>query len=251
MFGLDPWHFTLACLITLLAGFVKGAVGFGAPMIMIAGLANFLPPSIALAALIIPTVVTNIWQSLRGGVGPALESFRRYRVFLIIIVIFIALSAQLVRVFPEQLMLLLLGVPVVLFTLIQLFGFTFHIKPEHRTRAELIIGAFAGFIGGFSGVWGPPTVLYLNAIDAPKTEHVRVQGVIYGIGAVTLLIAHLRSGVLNADTAPLSFAMVPAALVGMALGFAIHDRLDQKRFRQATLVILAIAGLNLIRRAFV
>ena len=45
--------------------------------------------------------------------------------------------------------------------------------------------------------------------------------------------------------------MVPAALVGMALGFAIHDRLDQKRFRQATLVILAIAGLNLIRRAFV
>ena len=187
MFGLDPLHFALACALTAVAGFVKGAVGFGAPMIMIAGLASFLPPELALAALILPTVVTNVWQSLRGGLGAALAAARRFRVYLGIVILFLVFSAQLVRVLPQEVMLLLLGVPIVLFALAQLLGWGFRIAPEHRLRAEILIGAFAGFVGGFSGVWGPPTVLYLNAIDTPKAEHVRVQGVIYGIGAVVLM----------------------------------------------------------------
>ena len=251
MFGLDPLHFALAVGLTLVAGFVKGAVGFAMPMIMISGLASFLPPESALAALIIPTVISNVWQALRNGIGPAWESMKTFRVYLLIVLIFIALSAQLVRILPAWAMLLILGIPITLFAISQLAGWVLTIRPEHRRRAELMIGAFAGFVGGLSGVWGPPTVAYLTAIQTPKAEHMRVQGVIYGMGAVVLLLAHLRSGVLNATTAPLSVAMVVPSVIGMAVGFAIHDRLDQNRFRQATLAVLIVAGLNLIRRALV
>lgn len=249
MFGLDVYHFTLALLITLLAGFVKGAVGFAQPMIMISGLATFLPPEIALAALIVPTVVTNVWQSMRGGLSAAIASLKRFWVFLLLVVIFIVLSAQLVSIIPGWVMLLILGVPITLFAIAQLVGWKPSIAPENRFKAELGLGAFAGFVGGMSGVWGPPTVVYLTAIETPKAEQMRVQGVIYGIGAVTLFFAHLRSGVLNTETFPLSLAMVLPALAGMGLGFAVHDRLDQQRFRQITLAVLIVAGLNLIRRA--
>ena len=75
-----------------------------------------------------------------------------------------------------------------------------------------------------------------------------VQGVVYGLGSVTLLFAHLKSGILNAQTLPLSFAMLPAALVGMWLGFKVQDRLDQARFRRFTLIVLTVAGLNLLRK---
>ena len=34
----------------------------------------------------------------------------------------------------------------------------------------------------------------------------------------------------------------------MWAGGAVHDRIDQTTFRRATLVVLLIAGLNLIRR---
>jgi uncharacterized membrane protein YfcA len=75
-----------------------------------------------------------------------------------------------------------------------------------------------------------------------------VQGVVYGLGSVTLLAGHLRSGLLNAETAPLTAMLVVPALAGMAAGFAVGDRLDQERFRKATMAVLIVAGLNLIRR---
>ncbi len=76
----------------------------------------------------------------------------------------------------------------------------------------------------------------------------RVQGVIYGLGAVALLFAHFGSGVLRAETVPFSIAMILPALIGMWLGSQIMDRIDQASFRKATLAILLVAGANLVRR---
>jgi uncharacterized membrane protein YfcA len=249
MLGLDLIDLAVAAALTVLAGFVKGAVGFAMPMIMISGLASFLPAETALAALIVPTVVTNVWQAFRDGTAAAWASTARFRVYLGAVLVFIALSAQLVRVVPDWAMFLLLGLPVTLFAATQLAGLRLRIAPGHRLRAEIVMGSFAGFVGGLSGVWGPPTVAYLTALDTPKGEQMRVQGVIYGLGAVVLMAAHLHSGVLNGATAPLSVALVVPSLAGMALGYRLGDRLDQERFRKATLAVLVLAGLNLVRRA--
>ena len=78
---------------------------------------------------------------------------------------------------------------------------------------------------------------------------VRVQGVIFLIGGIVLLSAHLQSGVLNATTLPLSAALVVPAALGMWLGFRLQDRLDALRFRRWTLILLVITGLNLVRQA--
>ena len=110
--------------------------------------------------------------------------------------------------------------------------------------------AFAGFIGGLSGVWGPPVVAYLTALGTEKREQMRIQGVIYGLGAVALTAAHVGSGVLDARTAVFSATLIPSAVVGMWIGGRIQDRIDQTLFRKATLAVLLIAGLNLLRRAF-
>jgi uncharacterized membrane protein YfcA len=248
MAGLDPLHMALALALTLVAGFVKGAVGFAGPMIMISGLGSFLPPDLALAALILPTLMTNLWQALRQGRAAALAAIRAFRFYMAIVLLFIAGAAQLVAVLPARALYLLLGLPITAFAAMQLAGIRPRIRPQHRRRAEILIGALAGFVGGMSGVWGPPTVAYLTALDTGKAEAMRVQGVVYGAAAVMLLVAHLRSGVLNAATAPLSaLLMLPSAL-GMVLGLALHDRLDARRFRQATLAVLVVAGLNLLRR---
>lgn len=144
----------------------------------------------------------------------------------------------------------LIGVPVVLFALMQLVGIRLSLKRQ-RKDVEAGIGAFAGFLGGVSGIWGPPTVLYLTALDTEKTEQMRVQGVIYGLGAVALAGAHIGSGVLRAETLPLSLALIAPALLGQWLGGKVLDRIDQVVFKKATLCILLIVGLNLIRRSLV
>ena len=91
-------------------------------------------------------------------------------------------------------------------------------------------------------------MLYLLAIQTPKAKQIIIQGVVYGSGAVSLLFAHLQSGVLNSQTAPLSAILLPIALIGVWLGFKIQDKLNQALFKKITLVVLVIAGLNLLAR---
>ena len=245
IFGLSPIYFAVAFCVTLVAGFVKGAVGFAMPMIMISALGSFLSPDVALAALIIPTVVANMWQALRQGAGRAAKSMQRVWRFLLVGFVFLVGSAQLFTLLPVKVLYLLIGAPITLFSIAQLLGW----QPRFAGRtAEIVLAAIAGFSGGLSGVWGPPTVAYLTAMDTPKAEHVRVQGVIYGLGAVALLMAHIQSGVVRAETVPLSLAMLVPSVFGMWVGLKLHDGMDQQRFRYVTLVVLVIAGLNLIRR---
>ena len=222
---LSPYELGLAALIAILAGFVKGVVGFAMPLVFISGLTIFMPPELALAGLIVPTLVTNAHQALRQGMHAAVRSTIDFRVFLVC------------------------GVPVTFFALLQLGGYTFKLS-RRNTRVEVVAGAVAGALGGLSGIWGPPTVAYLTALNTPKHEQMRIQGVIYGLGAVALLFAHIGSGVLRAETIGFSLAMVPTAYLGMSIGMAFTDRIDQMAFRRATLAVLLVAGLNLIRRAW-
>ncbi len=247
--GLDILHFALALGITFFAGFVKGAIGFAMPMIMISGFSSFLPPETALAGLILPTVATNLSQAFRQGAAAAWATVVTYRRILLATVIFIVVSAGFVHVIPQTLFLLVLGVPITAFALAQLAGVNLALKLEHRNRAEWILGAVGGLYGGISGVWGPPLLVYLLSIKAGKVEVVRVQGVVFLIGAVVLFGAHLQSGVLNGATLTFSAILVIPALIGQTLGTFIQDRLDQTRFRRWTLILLVLTGLNLARRA--
>lgn len=247
--SLEIWIF--ACAISIFAGFIKGVVGFALPMIMIAGLSNVMPPELALAALILPALVSNLWQALRQGMSAAFASALVHWRYLVVLLVFIALSAQLVFILPGWAMFLILGIPITLFSVAQLAGWSLSFPEASRRKWEFGVASFSGFVGGISGVWGPPTVAYLTALNVPKIESVRVQGVLYGMGAVMLLLSHLQSGVFNASTAQLSAAMLIPVGVGLALGTLVHDRLDQALFKRATLVVLVVAGLNLIRRGLI
>ncbi|SEL93849.1 hypothetical protein SAMN05443999_11021 [Roseovarius azorensis] len=240
------WGFVFAVAVS--AGLVKGVVGFAMPTVMIAGLSAVMPPDLALAGLILPTLATNLWQALRQGRRAAWESVRRFRLFMLVGGVVMVIAAQLVPVLPPAAMLLFIGPLITLYAGAALLGRGLRLSPDPGPRAEAGVGALAGLFGGISGMWGPPTVAMLTARGTEKTEQMRVQGVIYGLGALLLLVSHVGSGVLRTETVPLSLAMVPPALFGIWLGFRLQDRFDQAAFRRITLWVLLIAGLNLIRR---
>jgi uncharacterized membrane protein YfcA len=241
--------FAAATAITFLAGFVKGTVGFAMPMIMISVFSGFLTPHQALAGLILPTLATNIPQALRQGVPAALQTVKDYRRFLTATLVLLAISAQFVEIIPQTLFLLLLGLPITGFAALQLSGRSLAIRLEHRTRAEWLLGVVGGLYGGVSGVWGPPLLVFLLSTGAQKLEIVRVQGVVFLVGSVVLLAAHLRTGVLDAPNLAFSAALVAPALLGQTLGLALQSRLDQAQFRKWTQGLLVLTGLNLIMRA--
>ncbi|MEX0329662.1 MAG: sulfite exporter TauE/SafE family protein [Ruegeria sp.] len=247
---MSPAEFVFALAVAFVAGSIKGMVGFALPMVIISGLSVFLSPSLALAGLILPTLATNAQQAFQEGASAAFGSIRKFRVFLLIGLLCLLTSAQLVSFLSASSFLLIIGIPVSFFALIQLLGLKLVLnKPS--ARVEATAGAVAGVIGGISGVWGPPTVAYLTALNTPKKDQMRVQGVIYGLGSVALVIAHIGSGILWGQSAVFSATLVLPAMAGMWCGLRLQDRIDQAAFRRLTLLVLLVAGLNLLRRGLV
>jgi uncharacterized membrane protein YfcA len=248
MEALPPAFWALSLVIAFGAGLVKGAVGFALPLIMLSTLSSFLHPQLALAGILVSVLFTNLWQVGRYGAAEArLAAVVHWR-YLVIVCVAIFAAAQVVVLLPREAFYLILGVPVIALSVVQLGGWRPTIPPHRRNAAEWGVGLISGILGGLAGTWGPTTVLYLLAIGTPKARQMVVQGVIYGLGSVVLVLAHLRSGVLNAETAVFSAALLPAALAGMAVGFRLQDRMDQDRFRRITLLVLVVAGANLIRK---
>ncbi len=248
-FGIpSPGILVFAFAISMLAGVIKGVVGFGLPTVLISGLGSVVSAEVALAGLILPTLATNGWQALRQGVPAAIESVRKFKAFLATGFVVMMISAQMASVVPGHVLLLAIGVLVTLIVGLQLVGIQLKLPGHPGARMQASIGGVTGFMGGLSGIWGPPTVAMLTALNTEKKDQIRIQGVIYGLGSVTLVMGHLASGVLRAETVPLSLALIPTALLGLAIGFRIQDRIDHAMFRKATLAVLLIGGLNLIRR---
>jgi uncharacterized membrane protein YfcA len=250
MLTLDPMTWAVAVMVAIVAGLVKGLVGFALPMVFISGLSLVLPPHLALAALIMPTFFTNGWQALRQGPAAALGSVKRFRIFLISGAICLAVSAQFVLYLAPATLFFLIGFLVTAFTLWQLVQVDV-LQTEKSVMKDVLVGGCAGVLGGLSGIWGPPTVLYLTAIATEKSEQIRVQGVVYGLGAVALIVAHVGSGVLYAQSFVLSLVLVIPAVFGLWLGSRLQDLINQRGFRRLTLLILMVAGLNLLRRSLI
>ena len=237
-----------AFCVSLFAGLVKGLVGFAVPMILVSGLGTVASAEVAVAGMIMSALATNGWQALRQGVSAAVDSVRKFKVFLMAGFILMMICTQLVPLVPGQALLLMIGLLVTLFVSLQILGVQLRISGHPGVGMQAAFGGAAGAMGGLSGIWGPPTVAMLTAMETEKKEQIRIQGVIYGLGSLALVAGHLGSGVLRSETLPLSLALVPTAIMGMAIGFRVQDRIDQKVFRKATLAVLLIGGLNLIRR---
>src|SRR5260370_7244206 len=66
MMTIDPFLAVIAA-VSLLVGFIKGVIGLGLPTVSVGLLAVAMPPSRALAIVIVPAIVTNIWQTFAGS----------------------------------------------------------------------------------------------------------------------------------------------------------------------------------------
>lgn len=236
-------------VIYLLGGFVKGAIGFAMPLICVSLSAAIVPAEIAVATVILPVTISNIMQAFRDGVGEMVATAKQYWLVNAIMLVMIWISAGLLPGMDDQVFFLLLGIGVTLFALAQFLGWSPRVDGNRRMPVEAGTGVVAGFFGGIAGIWGPVIVMYLVSLRLPKADQVRAAGVTFLLGSLVLAPAHWRTGVLNEGTLPFSFLMVAPVMLGMVIGQRVQDRLDPVLFRRATLVVLCLTALNLMRRA--
>lgn len=136
-FDLMPlWAFAAACGVTLLGGFVKGAVGFAMPLVMISGLTLFLDPLVALAGVILPIVLSNLLQVMRFSWVQARDALLGFWRYILTVCVMVIVAAQFVTAIPASTFFLVLGVPTVVLSMVQLVGFKFQISPAWKHPSE-------------------------------------------------------------------------------------------------------------------
>ncbi len=243
---MDALTIALICATFLIGGGVKGMLGLGLPLTSVALMSTFLDLRVAIPLLVIPVIVTNIWQAFRGNETAAI--LRRYWVLFGCSCIGIWFgTVALFRIDPSYL-ITTLGVVVCAFTVINLFALRITVAERSMPILSPAVGLFSGVLSGSTGSLGAPVVMYFQALGMPKNTFVQALGLHFMITAAVWIVALVEQGALKgSDFAISALAVAPAAL-GMVAGQWLRNRLSQERFNIWVYAFLFIVGLNLIRK---
>lgn len=229
--------------VFLLAGFVKGVIGLGLPTVSIGLLATTMPPAQALAIVIVPAIVTNIWQTF---VGPYLRDIvRRLWPLMIGTVIGILAGAGLMTGPYTRYGTVVLGVLLVIYAIIGLTKVRFSVPLVHQKWIGGIVGLVTGVISAATGVQVIPSMPFMQAIGMEKDELVQALGVFFTTATVALAFNLTDAGLLTKATLLPGAIAMAAAFAGMYLGQLTRARMDADAFRRWFLIAMMLLGIYL------
>ncbi|NND90526.1 MAG: sulfite exporter TauE/SafE family protein, partial [Granulosicoccus sp.] len=229
------------------AGVVKGTLGIGFPTTAVSLLAQVTDARTAISLVVIPVVVTNAWQVWRCRAVRGV--FRRVWILLVVMLVFIGLFSQMASVVPVALLTGILGLIVTVYAATSLYRPMFSIPDRYDHLAQIVTGVSSGVMGGITGVWAPPILIYLNARNLQPLVFVATTGLLLFMGSTVLLAGYVNAGLIGTSTALLSCALLLPSLLGFSAGELIRHRMSARRFERALLWFFLIMGLNLVRRA--
>ena len=224
----------------LLAGMVKGVIGLGLPAVSLGLLTIAFDLPSAMALLLVPSFVTNLWQALAGGHGRAI--LLRLWPFLVMATGTVWIGALALTRLDLSLLTALLGVLLVTYSTVTLSGFQLEIPARHETGIGLLVGVANGVLTGMTGSSVVPGVMFLQAIGLPRDVLVQAMGILFVTSTLALAVALQKANVLTVEHGILSFGAVLPAIAGMILGQRVRSTLSEQRFRKVFFVALLVLG---------
>jgi uncharacterized protein len=228
----------------LLAGLVKGIVGMGLPTVAMGLLSLALPPAEAAAILIVPSLVTNVWQLLAGPAFGAL--MRRLWSMMAGVVAGTLAGAGILAGNKAGAASLALGGALVVYSAIGLAGWKFTVPRRHEGWLAPLVGVTTGLVTGGTGVFVIPAVPYLQAIGLEKDELIQALGISFTVSTLALAAGLLSVDAYHAASMGLSALSLAPALGGMWFGQALRRRISAPAFRRVFFAGLLLLGAYLV-----
>ncbi|AMD47348.1 hypothetical protein BTL50_07360 [Bordetella holmesii] len=233
--------------VFLLAGFVKGCIGLGMPTVAVGLLSMTMPATQAAALLVVPAVITNVWQMASGGHFRVL--LRQLAPLLITICLGTALGVWLFRNVSETGASSLLGAALLCYAAVGLSPLALRVPPRHEGWLGALCGAVTGLITAVTGVFVLPAVPYLQALGMGRNLLVQAMGISFVVSTLAMAGGLVYAGALGpAELGGSAVALVPAML-GMWGGQKLRERISEKAFKRGFFVALALLGVNLLLKS--
>jgi len=228
-----------------IAGIAKGAIGMGMPPIAIGLMSFAVPLESAIAIIVLPTMVTNIWQAVYGGGFKPL--MRRFGTMAVTAMIGILAVGLLLSDLGSPSTAGWVGVLLVLYSIIALTPWRPHVPRRAERWANPLIGLASGAVAGSTGVAAVPFLPYMQSLEMDRHELVQALGIMFlfitGMLAVSLAI----HGAYHFANSIAGIAAVAPTMVGVWLGQHARRRLSPETFRKAFIFGMFGVGLHLAR----
>lgn len=230
----------------LLAGLVKGVIGMGLPTVAIGLLGLLMTPAQAAAILLVPSVVTNVWQCMAGGDVLALA--RRMWPLLTGICVGTFIGAVWLPAANSGQATVWLGVALAVYAGLGLINIELKVAPSSETWLGALVGIATGAITVATGVFAVPGVPYIQALGFDRHRLVQALGLSFTVSTITLAAALFYAGEIRFSLAWPSLLALVAALIGMWLGQFIRGKVKAKTFRLCFFIGLLLLGAHLALR---
>jgi uncharacterized membrane protein YfcA len=239
---------TLIVATFVLAGLVKGVTGMGLPTVAIGLLGLLMIPARAAALLVIPSLVTNVWQYLAGQ--RRILTLRRLAVMLLAIFVATWFSSGLIVGEHAAGSSIALGIVLIAYALVGLANVQMKVSIAYEAWLSPIVGAATGVVTGATGVFVIPAVPYLQALGLRKDDLVQALGLSFTVSTIALAAGLANKGAFHLSSVGISIACTVPALVGMFLGQGVRRRVNGNTFRRVFFLALLLLGTDLALRSF-
>ena len=224
----------------LLAGLLKGIIGVGFQTVGIAFLTIITNLPNAISLLLIPSLVTNLWQAGAGG-----ELFTiLIRLWPLIITASMMVWFGSIALTSVSLSYLsaLLGVLLIVYSAFNLFGLRFEVKTKNEWWLAPFIGLINGLLTGMTGIFVVPCVFYFQAIGFRKDTLIQSMGVLFTALTLMLIVSLKTKNILTLELSGWSaFAIFPA-IIGVLVGQLIRKRISEEIFKKIIFLCLIFLG---------
>ena len=232
------------CLIFVLAGLVKGTVGFGLPTIGIGLGALISDIPTAMMLILVPTIFTNMTQIL--STGSVASVLTKTWAFLLGAVVLVPGGLWMVVVVPEFPYERLLGLSILVYSLASLRGFNPVMRTKNNHGIGVALGLLNSVLTGMTGSMSVPGVMYLRSLQFTKDDLLCAMGILFFTSTLAMGGSLWWLDRATQELSVLSVMMCVPVALGVWVGMQVRSTLSEERFKQIFLWAFTALGAYLV-----
>lgn len=233
-------------VVFAVASLLHGIAGLGVTLITTTALASEHEFAYAIVLSLFPALVLNAMSWLYGG-GTMWHNFMYYlhHYWLLAVMSFIGsvLGAMLIVWINANYLMMLLAMVVGFYVLMDTTGRQIQLSATRSTL--IVVGLFAGIIGGATNAMSSVLLMYLLSVSDDKHTIAKVGNMCYLLSKIAQIIV-LKDNILalSIGTWGVIVGLTVVSVLFLMLGIRLRYYLPQRRFRQLILLILTLLGIK-------
>lgn len=243
----EPEIVAMVVATFLLAGFIKGVLGLGLPVVALAFLGSTLGVREALTIMLIPGLVTNAYQALAGPAFGVL--IRRLWPFLAAACVGIWFGVAVLAGAKSTTMVALLGITLCTYCLVTMLRAQLPPPGPREPWMSPLMGGLGGVMFGMTGIIIVPGILYLQTLGFKRDVFVQALGVTFVTITLALGTSLTGRGLMTQDLVLMSLTALLPTAAGLALGQRYRHHISEELFKRIFLIALLLIGLDMLRRS--